>query len=87
MTRIETLVNWLRLNFELQLSQHLEGHAMDMDAFHRQSALDQYKNFVQVCQQKGLILHVVPDDELEQLPLFELQVLVRQVRDLARTPS
>lgn len=47
---------------------------------------DQYKAFVELCHQKELEISELGDDEIHALDNYDLRRIVRQVRDLARTP-
>lgn len=53
----------------------------------RRLLIEQYRNYSNILDQKGLSTESIPDEELERLPLPDLSQVVRQRRDLARTPN
>jgi len=56
-------------------------------ALERKSLIENYRAFQQILHQKGVSFDVLPEAELEKLPMHDLSQIVRQVRELARTPS
>lgn len=53
----------------------------------RQLLINQYHSFLAILHQRGLSYEALPDTEVEKFSDAELSNLVRQLRDLARTPG
>lgn len=53
---------------------------------HRLSLIRQYHTYSSIIERAGLEYEPVADDELEQYEVRDLNRLVREVRDIARTP-
>jgi len=52
----------------------------------RRLLVDQYRAFLEICHERGLEIQPVSDEELQELDNFDLRRLVRQTRDLTRSP-
>jgi len=57
------------------------------ESLERRFLFENYRSYVQILHDKGLVYHPLTDAELEQLPTHDLNQAVRQVFALARTPS
>lgn len=49
---------------------------------------NQYRDYLKACQEKGLSLWAVSDDEdIKKLSDYDLKSFIRHFRDAARTPT
>lgn len=53
----------------------------------RKALIEQYKAYQQKLHSQGVAFNAVTDEQLEKLSVQDLSALIRQVKDLSRTPS
>lgn len=53
----------------------------------RQRLMVQYKSYLSILSSKGIEFDSMSDEELKDLDASDLARLVREVKDLARTPN
>lgn len=53
----------------------------------RKELIAEYRSYLAIINQKGLVFDVASEDEIDSMELSDLSLLVRKARDLARTPT
>lgn len=53
----------------------------------RKALISAYHAYVSTLERRGIVFDVLPDSELEKIPMDDLTRVLRLIRDVARTPE